>query len=518
MVQRVAMALVAVVVSACAARGPSPQVTADLGKAEALMREGCYNCLREAATIYDRLASLPKPLPAAVQGAFDTALLISIREKELGLPPSDALARARTYAARIPAMPPPPIAPSALVTAAGLVIGDTTGMDPEMRAQFTGRARLPLAPDNPQRRALDAAFDTNLVTSYVALAIDCEQARLRELLKLDELTATYQLVPLMRFRVVICGSRLADAAPIREADARWVDTLLFEGRRAIVGSPRTGPDVGKAAELFADAHAAFPTSFAITMAWANANQSLAEFELALGGFDSVLATAPTHRDAMLGRVVSLSYLMRHPDAIASATRLIELGTWNIADAYYWRAWNKYNLKDYEPAWDDVEEATKRQSNTSVYMLAGLIAYSRTQLPTAIQRFDTSFLLDSTNCDAVWMAGLVHVDQQDWKEASPKFTRAMSCFVSAESKARGDLANLDASNRTDAQKAKGRITLQKQIDTAQERAAQSAFNAAQGYARLGNKSMALNHIDFAAAYPRLAEKANALKAAIEKMPE
>jgi len=91
-------------------------------------------------------------------------------------------------------------------------------------------------------------------------------------------------------------------------------------------------------------------------------------------------------------------------------------------------------------------------------------------------------------------------------------------VSAESKAKGDLANLEASNRTDARKAKGRITLQKQIETAQERAAQSAFNAAQGYARLGNKSMALNHIEFAAAYPRLAGKANALKAAIEKMPE
>jgi tetratricopeptide (TPR) repeat protein len=517
MIQRTVVAVMAVVLAACAARGPSLQITADLGKAEALLREGCYHCLLDAAAIYERLASLPKPVPASVQGAFDASILISVREKELGLPPSDVLSRARSYATRIPSAPLAVVSPAAVLAAAELVIGDTTGMDPEQRAQFTGRARLPLAPDNPQRRALDAAFDTSLVASYVALAIDCEQTRLRESVNLDELRPRYEAVPLMRFRVLMC-SRLADAAPLRESDARWVDTFLFEGRRAIVGSPRVAPDVGQAAALFGEAHVAFPASFAITMAWANANQSLAEFEIALGGFDSVLVVAPTHRDAMLGRVVALSYLMRHPDAIASATRLIELGTWNIADAYYWRAWNKYNLKDYEPAWDDVEEAIKRQSNTSVYTLAGLIAYSRTQLAIAIQRFDTAYQLDSTNCDAVWMAGLVHVDQQDWKSASPKFTRAMSCFVSAESKARSDLASLEASNRTDAQKAKGRITMQKQIETAQERAAQSAFNAAQGYARTGNKSMALNHIEFAAAYPRLAEKANALKAAIEKMPE
>ena len=49
------------------------------------------------------------------------------------------------------------------------------------------------------------------------------------------------------------------------------------------------------------------------------------------------------------------------------------------------------------------------------------------------------------------------------------------------------------------------------------AAQSAFNAAQGYARMGRKSPALTHVDFAIAHPRMKEKGEALKAAIEKMP-
>ena len=53
--------------------------------------------------------------------------------------------------------------------------------------------------------------------------------------------------------------------------------------------------------------------------------------------------------------------------------------------------------------------------------------------------------------------------------------------------------------------------------AEERAAQSAFNAAQGYARLGQKAPALTHVEFAIAHPRMKEKGEVLKAAIEKLP-
>ena len=100
-----------------------------------------------------------------------------------------------------------------------------------------------------------------------------------------------------------------------------------------------------------------------------------------------------------------------------------MGTWHIGDAYYWRAWNQYNLKALEPAWSDVEIAIKMLSTTNVYMLAGLIAYDRKDLPTAVLRFDRAFELDVTNCDAVWMGGLVRVDQEDWPLAPRRSSRA-----------------------------------------------------------------------------------------------
>lgn len=515
---RTALACSLLIVSACAARGPSPQVLAELGKADALLRQGCYTCLKEAQSIYERLSAPPRPAPGAAQGAFDTSLLIAIREKELGLPSQASMDRARQASARLAPAVPPGLSPSVLLDAAGLVIGETSGFDPEQRAQLAGRARSALAPENPQRRALDPAIESNLVAEYMALAIDCEQTRLRDTVSAAAVLARREGVPLIRFRLAICPRPgVPVAASIRETDPRFADTLPWEARRAMVGSQTEALDLDKAVALLGQARDAFPASWAITMSWSQTNQSITEFEAALSGFDSVLAESSAHRDAMLGRATSLSYLMRHQDAIVTATTMIALGTWHIGDAHYWRAWNHYNLKALEPAWADVEVATKLLSNTNVYMLAGLIAYGRTDLPTAILRFDRSFELDGTNCDAVWMAGLVHVDRQEWRLASPKFSRGMSCFVMGAGRARADLKNVDASMIPEERKSRQRAKLEKDIVVADERAAQSAFNAAQGFARMGQKSPALTHVDVAAGHPRMKEKAEALRAAIEKMP-
>lgn len=524
---RTALTWFAIAAAGCAARGPSPQVVAELGKATALVREGCYSCLKEAQAIFERLAGPPRPAPGAAQGAFEATLLIAMREKELGIPAEVSLARARQLASPT-GNPKEGVAstasPSVLLDAAELVNGETGGLDPEQRARLFG-ARAALDPANAARRALDPWVATDPVAQYVALMIDCEQTRLRNTVDPAAVLARYDGVPLIGFRLAVCGGAGApQAAPLREANPRLLDTPPWEARRAMVGGPSEPIDLYRAATLLRSAHEAFPSSPWITLTGARIHQSLAEFEAALSGFDTVLAETATHRDALLGRVTSLSYLMRHPEAVATASRMIELGTWHMGDAYYWRAWNQYHLKALALAWSDVEQAIKLLSNSSVYMLAGLIAYDRKDLPTAIARFDRSFDLDGTNCDAVWMAGLVHVDQESWPLASPKFARAMSCFSNAASQAKADLGALDAevkraggSLTPPGREARQRAKLTRDMEVAAERSAQSAFNAAQGYARMGQKALALAHVEMAIAEPRMKEKAAALKAAIEKMP-
>ena len=502
--------VVLLALSACApkARGPSPDTLAELAKADTLLRDGCYACLKDALAIYERQKQ--------AQGAFDAALLIAVREKELGIPHESATARARALVT--PASQP-------ILAASELIIGETSGLDPVQRAALTGRDRPPIDKDNPTRRALDLLFGKDLVATYVALAIDCESQRLIESVDVKALMTTYENVPLMRFRIARCG-RPAIAAPLiamRAGDPRWTDTLFWEARRALTAAPAFVVDLSKVIQLYGEGRAAFPSSLAMTMAWANTNMSAEEFEPALSGFDHVLAAFPEHRDAMIGRVQALSYLMRHPEAVDMATRVLDLGTWHIGDAYYWRAWNRYHLKEYDSAWADVENAIKGVANARVYMLAGLIAYPRKELPTAVQRFDRAYEIDSSACDALWMSGLVNIDLMELAVAAPKFTRAMSCFVSSVAALRGDLERRQdgiAKRGTPATAREARILerLQRDVDTTEEKSAQSAYNAAQCYARTGDRGMALNLIDAAISHPKMKEKAEAMKAAIEKLPK
>lgn len=509
--------LLGTLVVACAARGPSPQLVAEMGKAETLLREGCYQCLQEALAIYERLAAAPRAPHDARRGAFEAALLLTVRAKELGMPYDTHVARARTLAQNIPPAVPPALPPSVYLDAADYFIGEISGFDPEARQQRTRRPRpLADAATPPSVRAALAPAATELVADYLALAIDCEDARARLEIQAEDMLRRHGRAPLIRYRLAICAVAPAELVPLREGDPRWTDTLFVEGRRQM--SARPVADVVKAAELFTAAHVAFPDSLAITLALAGAQNALSEYPAALASYDLVLSSEPTHRDALLGRVMSLSYLNRHPEAVASATRMIELGTWLVGDAYYWRAWNRYHLHLLDLAWSDVEQATKLLINTSVYTLAGFIAWARTELDTAIDRFDRAFAMDSTNCEAVWSAGLVHVDQQGWTMAAPKFSRAMSCFIAAAAQARAEMAETRKAPWAETIKTRRIAAAQKRLDTAEHRTAQAAFNAAHSFLRLNEKGLALNHVDVAAEHPLLKEKATALRVTIEKLPQ
>jgi tetratricopeptide (TPR) repeat protein len=517
----VALGWLAALGAGCAARGPSPQQIAQLERAHSLIEAGCYECLREALEIYERAAAAPRAPRAARVGAFQSAMLLLVRSRELGLPEEPARERARTLAAALGRSEDrevtAPLAPEASFAAFDLLTGEVTGYPHEEREK-RARERQALWPRDAAppaaRTSLTPSLASDIVADYLGLAVDCDDARARKDLKAESALARHD-VPLMRFRLAACGLAPAQFTALGAADARWKETEFFLGRIEMTRYP--APDVGKAAEHFEVAHAAFPASTAFTLALANARNALTEYDTALTLFDEILQVYPIHRDALLGRVMSLSYLARYYDAIATATRMIELGTYHMGDAYYWRAWNRYNIQQLDPAWDDVERATKLMVNTAVYTLAGYIAYARRELDTAIDRFVRAYQLDNTNCEAVSAEGLVHIDKEAWATAAPRFFTAIGCFASAAAQARRDHARIESEDMAPRLKERRLATLQKRIETAEHRRAQSAFNAASAYARAGQKALAVAAVDIAAEHSLLKEKALALKTAIEKLP-
>jgi tetratricopeptide (TPR) repeat protein len=499
----------------CAARVP-PRLLSELGRAQALLQQGCYACLVDALEIYERLAMAPRPPADAALGAAHAAVLLVARAKELGLPSGERLGRAQAWIQKLPPAAAG-VSPAAYLDALPLVNGEVSGFPPEERERLNRERRAAWPADGTlpaARVALSAMSETDLVAQYLAVAIDCEDARARKGVNPEEILLRHPY-DLMRFRLALCGLANRRLDPLRAQDPRWVDTLFFEGRHEMTRFPTI--DVGKAAELLSAAHDAFSESTAMTLALGNARNALEEYQPALALFDSILAIAPTHRDAMLGRLLSLSYLRQHYDATRTATQMIELGTYHMGDAYYWRAWNRYHVHDLPPAWTDIEQATKLMVHTAVYTLAGFIAYAQRELDIAIDRLAQAFKLDNTNCEAAWTEGMVHVDKEDWANASSRFTVSGSCFAADAVAARESMVTIQNSTSAEAVKARRLATAQRRAESSDHRRAQSAFNAASSYVRLARKADALTQLDIAAAHPLLKDKADALRVAVEKLP-
>jgi tetratricopeptide (TPR) repeat protein len=280
-----------------------------------------------------------------------------------------------------------------------------------------------------------------------------------------------------------------------------------------MGSPSRSPEPVRAAALLTSASEAFPESVAIHMMLANAQEMNGDFAASLASFDRVLTWKPAHVDARLGRVRTLTYLARADEAIAAATALVELGTWHVGDAYYWRAWNTYQTQRLEPAWADIQHAMRLRANTAVYALAGSIAYARKDLDAAVGHFNRALEMDSTNCPAASSAGLVHMDQAAWQLAAESFSKATSCYALAAGTARKELETLEQSTLEPGVKGRRISTARKRVESGEAMAGQSAFNAAQSFMQSSQTRRALDYIELAERHPATREQALALKARI-----
>ncbi len=462
------------------------------------MREGCYACLLDALDIYERVARASTSSAAALLGVFDTSLLLHVRSEEIGLDADAHLARARSVEPRLA----DPSAPTRL-EAADLHDMLGAGRAPE----DLERSRRPL----PELRAvrqtvvtdLEGLAATNLTAAYLYLALACQDFTLRERIDLDALPD--DRAPLLAYRLATCPGR---QEPLGfEAGARWDEIAYFEARR-LLGDP-TNIQVPAAVAHLERAAAAFPDSPAVLVQLAYAQRTLGRLEAALVSFDAVLRLQPAARDALVGQLVTLSYLERHPDAIFVATRLIDLGTWHLGDAYYWRAWNRLRLRALDDAEADAARALTLLANTSVYALAGTIAFERHELEVSRERLERAREIDESNCQAAWVLGLVEVEERLWEPAAAAFIAAVACYRDEAAHVARELAAVSARALPDEMLTRQVDQHRRAHEEALVQEARAAFNAAQALVQLGRHEEAREQLPPAIAHPVMREKAEAL---------
>lgn len=550
-VSRSALTTLMAAVVACSS-APPPVARPDpavIARADAEILSGCYDCLVAAQTIYRRLAT--GPARAALLGSlFEADLLIALREKELGIPPSDAIDEARRIAGELPheieparylalvdAVPPEQLGQPRRATMAHILTHAPKLFAPGARDWLAGGKLRPVVREYLQR-TIDCMYPTAAVLSAASgvpaqggplsappdptdPAVPADPRALAA--PANGLVAPPPPVapppdapPLIAFRAAACGLGSIDAlTTVRDREPRFIETSLFIAAIEIAIAGDVGP--GWARARLTEVLGRFPSSPAVLYLTASYEQLVGNFTDALALYEQTLALQPLHERALLGRVVCLSNLDRPLDAIHAATQLIELGVDNASEAYYWRAWNHHKIKRLADARSDISSAKQRSTTPVVLSLAGVVAYDQNELDPAEADLEAAIALAPGDCTARWYLAMVARQRRRMLVTGQSFEATMLCYRArvADSTSRRD--SLQARSDLDPAYRAGMIaSLQASIDNDGRQQRQCAFLAASHHASAGDLTGAARLLELVGEDPELAARVAKLRGTLGKL--
>jgi tetratricopeptide (TPR) repeat protein len=451
--------------AACAVRPAAiagPATTSSTAAIDALIARGCFGCLTQAYNAAVNASNQTR--------TFEAALLLTARAKELGLPYAPWLERARAV------LPAGPDWSDYLAIVQALRI-DPLADDRDAVLVETLKNRASAETVAAWRTDLGAGGGSPLLRAYLELSLICQYVVADRNVTIAATVQRFHDVPLIEYRAGACGlSQAPYLAAVRDAVPEFADVDFALGRYA-VDVPRQ-PDQEEALRRFTAARAAFPGSPAIVASLAELRRDREEWTEALDAYDATLTLVPTHRDALLGRAVTLSHLARHDDASAAATRIIDLGSWFTGEAYYWRAWNEYHLARIEEARIDTDRAKGLMHNASVLVLSGMIEWHERRFEESEAELQDALTLDAGQCEAAFLLGAVRAERRQWASGAAAFELAQRCYDLSVTLRSETIARITAGPGTEEGKARQIARQQRaMIEEAQHRdeAAQNAAN-------------------------------------------
>ncbi len=551
-------------------------VREQLAQAHDLTRRGCYRCLMEARDLYEELAGQGF-LPDAVNaGLMRTTLLIGMREREMGLPgggtfertvalaglevaAAEEMAEAREAAeagedparraagqARRPGDSPEAV-PGADESAEGREAETTAGnaaaasVGPEWEAFLQIAATTPwqgigipknLSEENVYARAiadrdrdawnqvLQPLVPTDSLAAYLYLSLNCTPEWLAEQPpELAEVLAVHDDAVYVRYRQALCADEQVGLASVQTIEPRFSEMEFFLGRHALEQGqgPQQG-DVALAEFHYSRAREEWPEWPAPALALGEVARTIEDYEASLPFYDAAIALVPDQRDALLGRAQSLSYLDRSAEAVPLLDRLIGMGRWYLAEAHFWRAFNRFNLGDIEEARVDAATAIGHRPDAESYALSGQIALVQRRLDDARIDLETALDINPQYCYAAFHLGRVHIEEARWVETASAFSRAAICFRNRADQLAADLSEIER-NPDLAEDRRARLVARRndEIAVVRRQAASSFYNAALGYYNDGTVRVARRFAELALEHEMFAERATRLLGLIDAVP-
>lgn len=501
--------------AACASAPINKEAAATLAKADALIAEGCYDCLTEARDIYAK-AAVAKARPIVLPRLFETTVLLGLREKELALDPAKRFDAAR---ALVPELPPTYTA-AAYLDMAIAVLPDGIGTPGRELAQFK-------RPGNDQleawKVALQAGTGGEWFRRYLSMSLDCVVGRMIPTVRAGGAVsapaptpppAAGTEPPLVVYRRATCPrTDRVMLGGLVEADPRFLEAGVLSGR--IRSTQPTSKEIADARAWLTAANTKWPDSTVVTYALGMLNQTIGDCKAALTFYDKTLALKPLHEDGHLGRLVCLSYLRQHEPAIQEATAMIADKN-SEGEATYWRAWNKRELGQLPPARVDSDRMKQILYHDRALTLAGQIEYDLDDLDVAEKDLKDAARLNPLSCIPKWYLGLVQIKRQAWMPTAEAFVAAMSCYEGAVTYDREKLEEMRKADNVDETFRASQIAgFEAAIKDDSSQVSASALNAAINYARANNREKALEYCDLAAKDPQREKQAAELRALIVK---
>ena len=212
-------------------------------------------------------------------------------------------------------------------------------------------------------------------------------------------------------------------------------------------------------------------------------------------------------------------MRRTTEAIAAATRMIEMNLDNRDEAFYWRARNYHGLGQLTLARTDSDMAKGLRIKSDVLTLAGLIEHDQDDLDNAERDLQRAQQLDrGTNCLASWLLGSVFVKRSAWATAASTFDGARRCYADDATSRSLALAALEQNVKIDPEfRRLQAIQLRSQIEASRQQQYTAAFNGANFFYQSGDLDKARELLDIAELDPSLSTEVASLRPLVPKVP-
>ncbi len=482
------------------------QFNFEVKKADDYFKKGSYLSLKKAFDIYERFISTPA-FRVKIQAKYvKSALLIVFRQNELQIKDQTYLDKAQELADNTPAL----AGFLPYLKAVGIMrryhkglANSNTNDDSELDLYIDWiNDNINILNENAKK---NAAYNTFFAYLYTVLNENFRY-RMKDKANLSTLLKKYSGSAIMQYKMSI----------FPKLDQKGLEALLisvpdfYEAYHYLGRIELQRGRLLKAEANYLKMSAWIPESLSNLLALTKVYFSLEEFDRCLQFNQKVLDIDPTYRDALLGKAISLSFLGRHEEAISVCHNLIQLGKYNMGEAYYWLAWNENELKNIDAAQENCEKAKKYLiGHYEVLFLSGVIAYEKADFKRAEKEFKAVLKLNPAYCEAAFYLGNIYAQNEDWERSGSLFESSAQCSLSRESAIRAKIKEIEESSLTKERKTRHLRKKKLQLVTIRLSRATALYNAAAGYFHTDKKAKALALAQKAAQHPNFREKAEQL---------